>query len=189
MVIDLAGRVAKIDDAETPGLSGAHDSLAYRVNEVEHHFHVKERWFGLANTPSGEDHRGDPIGTTVTPFTMDAGNVTWGDWLQFVGATDTPTDGTARYMDMHKMVVTYVERASTAHFIQIAWGTSGAAAYAAGDYTEFVYWAGANVSREAPIELRMPRIATGTKMWMRVLAVGKDTGQVSAFCGGHEYPG
>ncbi len=67
MVIDLAGRVAKIDDAETLGLSGAHDSLAYRVNEVEHHFHVKERWFGLANTPSGEDHRGDPIGTTVTP--------------------------------------------------------------------------------------------------------------------------
>jgi hypothetical protein len=175
------------DDGAFTTLQDAADDALAETEIVEHHLHTKERWFGLANVPDAEVHRGDPIGTTVTPFTMDAGNLTWGNWLQFVGSGDTPTDGVSTYMDMHKMVVTYVERASTPHFIQVAWGASGADALAAGDYSEFVYWAGAAVNREAPLEMRMPRIPVGTKMWIRILAVGKDTGEMSAFMGGHEY--
>lgn len=178
-VIDLISRLAEAAEA------------AEEASEVAHHVHRKERWMGLAGVPDGELHRGDPIGTTRTPFQMDggagAGTGSWGNWLQFVGSTDTPTDGTAVAMDMHRMTVVAVERANTAYFIQIAWGASGADALAAGDYTEVVYWAGAAVSRAAPVDVGMKRIATGTKMWIRCWAAGADTGTMDFYAGGHEY--
>ena len=50
----------KIDDQKVDGLEGVYDSLAYRVNEIEHHLHSFERWFGVAGTPSGT-HAADKI--------------------------------------------------------------------------------------------------------------------------------
>ena len=38
----------KIDDQATDGLSGVHNSLAYRTQEIERHLHSRERWLGLA---------------------------------------------------------------------------------------------------------------------------------------------
>jgi hypothetical protein len=189
MSIDQAGRLAKVGDAATLGLLGISDSVAYRVGEAERHFHSYESWFGAAVAPNAEIHVADRIGTTTTPFVMDAGNLTWGNWLQIAGSSDLPARVGNVKFDYHKLAIVAVERASTIHFIQIASGTSGAAGLAAGTYTEFVYWAGAAVSREAPILFQMRRIDAGTKMWARVLAVGKDTGTVGFFVGEHGYEG
>ena len=181
--------LAKIDALATNGLSGTNNSLAYRIGEVERHFHGWERWFGLAGTPDAEVKRADAIGTTVAPFVIDAGNATWGNWLQILGSSDTPASVGSAKFDLHKIMIVDVERDNSIHFLQIAAGTSGAAALTAGTYTEFVFKPQAVNTEETPFELMMRRQNAGTKVWARVLAVGADTGTVSFFVGLHEYEG
>ncbi len=38
--------VNKIDNQAVDGLSGVSNSMAYKVHEIEKHFHNHERWFG-----------------------------------------------------------------------------------------------------------------------------------------------
>ena len=45
--------VNKIDAVATSGLAGVSNSLAYRVHEIEKHFHNYERWFGKSADQSG----------------------------------------------------------------------------------------------------------------------------------------
>jgi len=53
----------KIDGAATDGLAGTSNSLAYRVHEIEQHFHSSASWFEAAGTPTAT-HFADRIGTT-----------------------------------------------------------------------------------------------------------------------------
>ena len=46
---------AKIDSLATNGLNGVNNSLAYRVHEIENHFHSVERWVGISADQSGDD--------------------------------------------------------------------------------------------------------------------------------------
>lgn len=182
-------QLAKIDDAETDGLDGTYDSLAYRIAEVERHLHSNERWFGLAGTPNGEVHRADPMGTTVTPFQADAGNNTWGNWLQILGSSDTPIDAGKAYYDLHRLMIVAVERANSTHLIQLAYGTSGADALTAGTYTEFVYKPAGVTADEYPLVVQMRRAAAGTKGWLRLFVPGQNTGTFDFWIGLHEYEG
>lgn len=188
-VTAIKAETDKIDSAATDGLSGTSDSLAYRVNEIERHFHNYERWFGLAAIPDAEVHRADSITDNPSPFVMDAGNDTWGAWLQVLGSSDTPAiAGSAKY-DFHKMDIITVERANATHFIQVAVGASGAAALAAGTYTEFVFRPQSVQGRAAPIPFLDRRMDVGTKAWTRVLSKGQNTGTVEFYLGLHEYVG
>ena len=57
----------KIDSLATDGLAGVSNSLAYRVHEIEKHFHSEEHWYG-------DD--GDNTGSTannLTDWTLTAG--------------------------------------------------------------------------------------------------------------------
>ena len=129
---------SKIDDASTDGLSGTSNSLAYRVEEVEKHLHNWETWFGAALVPNGEIHVADRITNGPSEFQADAGNNTWGSWLQVIGSSDTPArSGMAKY-DVHRLLITAVERTGH-HFVQIAFGESGNAGLAAEEYTEFIF--------------------------------------------------
>ena len=193
MSIDQAGKLAKIDNAGAMGLAGTSNSLAYRVGEAERHFHSNESWFGAALVPNGTIHVADRIGTTVAPFVLDggggAGTGSWGLWVQILGSSDTPARvGDVKY-DFHKVVVTAAERANTIYLVQVGFGASGAAALAAGTYTEFVYYAGAAVSRAAPLEFQCRRHDVGTLAWARTWAVGADTGTLSTLWGLHAYEG
>jgi hypothetical protein len=193
MSIDKAGNLAKIGHAPVLGLTGTADSLAYKVQEMERHAHSDESWFGLAVAPDAELHVADRIGTTIAPFVLDggagAGTGSWGAWVQVLGSSDTPArTGDVKY-DFHKLLVVAAERANTAYFIQVGFGTSGAQALADGTYTEFAYWAGAAVSRAAPLVFQCRRHAVGTKAWARTWAVGSDTGTISVLWGLHSYEG
>lgn len=166
----------------------ANESLAYRIMEIERHLHGWERWLGKHGTPSGEVTIAQQIGsTTVTPFQIDAGNNTWGSWVQILGSSDTPVTAAQAKFDLHKVTVTAAERATAIYFIQLAFGASGAAALTAGTYTEFVYWSPSAVSREAPISIMARRQDAGTKTWARCWCVGQNTATLDFFFGLHEY--
>jgi hypothetical protein len=188
MVQNLIG-MPKIDSLATDGLDGVEDSLAYRVHEIERHLHNWERWFGAAGVPSGEVHVADRIGTTSTAFQADAGNVTWGAWLQILGSSDTPdTAGMEKY-DLHRIQVTAVERINSVHFVQLTFGTSGAAGLAAGEYTEFVFHPQGQTGQRLPVPILDRRYDAGAKAWIRVMVPGQNTGTMDFFFGLHEYPG
>jgi len=193
--LSLGGTVANglllvdFDGQECVGLDGTHDSICYRVTEIERHLHSNERWFGLAGIPDAEIHRADRIGVTVTPFQMDAGNLTWGTWLQVLGSSDTPADDTNPYFDLHKIYIIGIEHATSIHFIQMGAGASGADALMSGNYSETVYTPQNNQSTEYPIDIQTRRYPAGTKFWIRVLSVGNATGTVDFFIGLHEYEG
>jgi len=88
--------------------------------------------------------------------------------------------------DLHRLVLTATERTGI-HFVQIAFGDSGAAGLAAGDYTEFLFVPGTPQEVPAPLDVMDHRRDAGTKAWARVWAVGQNTGTVSFFIGLHEY--
>lgn len=183
-------KVDKIDDLATLGLAGVHNSLAYRVQEIERHLHSYEHWFGAAVIPDGEGHQADHIGDTTTAFQVDAGNNTWSAWLQILGSEDTPhAMSNMAYYDMHRLAIVSVERANATHFVQIGFGISAAAALAADTITEFVFRPQTVQGSEMIVEVQMRRLAVGTKAWFRAWAVGADTGTLSFFFGTHEYEG
>ncbi len=176
--------IAKIDSLATDGLSGVNNSLAYRIGEVERHFHSYEKWCGVAAAPSGETHIADRVATDIASFQIDGGNDTWGAWVQLLGSNDT----TQTY-DLHRLMITAVERGAAVHFIQLGFGTSGAQALTDGTYTEIVYKPAAVTAEAVPLEVQMRRQAAGTKAWARVLVYDQNTGTVNFYFGLHNYEG
>jgi hypothetical protein len=176
--------IAKIDSLATDGLSGVNNSLAYRIGEVERHFHSYERWYGLAASPSAETHRADQVAKDITAFRIDAGDDAYGAWVQVLGSSDT----TLKF-DLHRLMITDVERDGSTHFVQIACGETGDGAVTAGTYTEFVYKPQATNTEETPVEVQMRRQTAGTKVWVRCLAYDQNTGTMDFYIGLHFYEG
>lgn len=170
----------------TDGLSAVHDSQAYRLAEVERHFHAYERWFGVAATPTAS-HLADPIGPGIASFQADAANDDWGTWLQVFGSADTPAGWV--YLDSRRLQITAVERTAAVHFLQLGVGASGAAALSAGTYTEITFHPQGNQGQRIPVVTQMRRAVAGSLLWVRVLASGADTGTVNFYTGLHGYEG
>ena len=183
-----AGEINKIDNAAVDGLEGVEDSLAYKVTEIETHFHSYESWFETASSPDGELRVADRIGEGAGAFQLDAGNNTWGNWVQILGANDTPTRAAGVKIDLHRLDVEATEVNDT-YFIQIAFGASGAAALSAGEFTEAVFHANSNQVDAGPVMVQSTRQDTGTKIWARCMAPGNDTATIDFYFGLHEYPG
>ena len=179
--------ISEIDSVTSLGLGGAHNSLGYRVAEIERHLHSGGRWFETATTPSGETHVADAIGTGSGAFQIDAGTDAWGTWVQVLGSADTPAVSGKAYFDPHQMIVEAVERAFT-YFVQIGRGASGAAAISAGTYTELVY-ASASSRDTAIIEVQTGRAPAGSLVWMRCMCPGQTTATMDLYIGIHEYEG
>jgi len=85
------------------------------------------------------------------------------------------------------VIVEDVERADT-YFVQMARGDSGAAGFAAGTYTEFVY-AATNTKDSGIIKIQTGRAPVGSKLWVRCIVPGTDTGWMDFYVGIHEYQG
>jgi len=188
-VIVIEAQTNKIDDAATDGLLGIHNSLAYRVHEIERHLHSCGRWFESADTPDGEVHVADRIGSGGGAFQIDAGNNTWGVWVQILGSGDTPADVGKVYFDPHEMIIEYAEFSAT-YFIQIGRGDSGAAVLEAGTYTELVWESNAVGARATGImDVQSGRAPAGSKLWARCKSPGQNTARLDFYLGIHEYEG
>lgn len=179
----------KIDKKAVSGLLGVNNSLAYKVHEIEKHFHNWERWFGLAVSPNAEIHRADLLETTTAPFQIDAGNSTWGSWVQILGSSDTPTGlgGTYTKYDLHSIQVVANERANP-YYVQFAFGVDAATALANGIYTSMVIACPATNTDEK-FEIMMNRVASGTKAWARCKCPTQNTATLDFYFGLHEYIG
>jgi hypothetical protein len=184
----LVTDATKIDSQATDGLLGASDSLAYRVHEIERHLHSYERWFETASVPNGEVHVADRLGDGGGSFQIDAGNDDWGAWLQILGSSDTPSVSGEEKYDLHRLEIDSAERNSK-YYVQIAFGTSGAAAIASGDYTEGSVKPVSNQIDSGPVTLQARRQDAGTKAWARCKCPGQDTATLDFTFGIHEYEG
>ena len=179
--------LAKIDNLATEGLLGTANSLAYRIHELERHFHSGARWFEAATVPAGETHIADSIGDGAGAFRTDAGNDDWGAWVQILGSSDTPVKTGMVKFDPHQFIIENSERAFT-HFIQVTRGASGAAGFAAGTYTEFIY--SATVQKDTSIiKMQSGRAPVESKLWARCKCPGQNTGWLDFYFGIHEYEG
>jgi hypothetical protein len=180
----------KIDGAATLGLLGTHNSAAYRTAEIERHFHGREKWFGLASSPSAETRRADRMNGTKAPFRLTAGNNTFGAWVQVLGSSDTPVKSGMAYFDFHRILVSNTD--STAVFIvQAIAGESAdfAAKLAAEEFTEFAFKSASNSDDSGITEFMTSRVAAGTKIWMRCANIGNNGKVIDLYFGLHEYEG
>lgn len=178
--------IAKIDSLASDGLTGASNSIAYRIHELERHFHSAGRWFGRAATTSAT-HAADRIANSPVAFQMDAGDSSFGSWISVLGTGDTPADAGKTYFDPHEFVISAAERAAI-YFVQFARGATGDAGYAAGTYTEFVVDT-TNKAGGAVARMQTGRAPAGSALWARTMCLGQNTGTISFYIGIHEYEG
>lgn len=167
---------------------GNNSSVKSVVDIIQRHNHSSERWLFAAITPVGEIHVADDFSDNSVSFQANGGNDTWGDWVQIIGSTDTPFSVGNIFFDFHKILLTAFQRNDTIYKFQIAHGTSGAAALAAGNYTEFPIITQTGITNIDPIRIQSERISVGTKVWLRAWAVGQVSGTIDFYAGLHEYP-
>lgn len=179
----------KVDEEAVDGLTGVSNSLAYKVAEIERHLHSAGSWFEKATTPDTTIKVADRIGEGSGPFQIDAGNDTWGTWVQILGSGDTPARDDMTHFDPHLILIDDAEQEAT-YFIQFASGlTTAADAYTAGNYTELCVGIDSTKRFKSQTPIQTGRAAASTMVWARCLAVGKDTGTLDFYLGIHEYEG
>lgn len=191
-VSDIKTETDKIDLAATTGLAGISNSLAYRVHEIERHFHGRERWFGKKAVQTATDWADNVI---ATPYQAISGNNAYGtdpgDEALVLGTADTPAIAGMVKFDLHRLLFT--DSNSTSPWkVMLLYGTGTmAAAEAAGQYSTFMVRIDAAASQlpEVPCDVMMPRGAAGaTQVWVKAWNA-TDNATISFFVGLHEYEG
>jgi len=185
----------KIDNQAVLGLLGTTNSLAYRVHEIEKHFHNTERWFGKSADQSGVNSWATSVSTGGMPtsFRAISGSNAFGgdanDEALVWGLYDTM--GTDVKLDLHEIFVT-ASSVTSLWIIRIVYGSGTMAdAITAGQYTDFPLIADAAVggSIDVIVPVLMPRITIGThKVWIQ----GKNAtnnATIDFLVGGHSYAG
>lgn len=172
----------KIDKNSVNGLSGVYNSLAYKVHEIEKHFHGLERWYGS----DGDDTASTANG--LTPFVLTAGVVgVYGTEVQMFGANDVSSSDfvvTPLYFDLHRILALDASQANDVYMIQIWAGTTTFAESTLVSETPF--YIDSNTSRSAPIDSMMNRISVANKLWGRVRS-SHEAATASIILGLHVY--
>ena len=113
----ILGATNKIDGLATDGLSGTVNSLAYRVHELEKHFHSAEEVYGLSAT------NGVLTRKSITPIITPCGAAAWGN-EQYLGGS-FPESGTNTKVDINKLYVTAVGTANRPSVVEFWYGQLG----------------------------------------------------------------
>jgi hypothetical protein len=159
---------------------------AAELEVIDVHNHHWELRMGLAASPSGETHRADEVGPGIQAFVPDAGNETWGAWVQLLGSSDTPFRSGKTLFDFHELIITAAERTAV-YFIQIGCGASGAAALSAETYSTIIFNPGSVAGRSIAVPINTERCVSGTKVWIRLLCLAQNTATLNVYIGLHEY--
>ena len=131
--ISFDSELNKIDGKAVNGLLGTSNSLAYKVHEIEKHFHSRAHWLGKVASQTFTD----AATSTLLPFVAISGNDVYGtddvggveerDSVLVIGTADTPIlSGYVKY-DLHEILVTDVEH-GTVYKMRIVYGSSTRAA-------------------------------------------------------------
>ncbi len=184
ILADTAALVAINTEARLEQLDAAF--MPNRLISVEEHDHSYEHWFGPHGTPVAEATIAVSMGTTTQTFQLASGNDQYGAWLQILGSSDTPHVAGKASFQIHGILISAVQRATSAHVIQIGFGDSGAAALSADDVLEVPYKPSAASLRSAPIFVQTEEAVAGTKVWARARAIGQASGTLDFYFGLHE---
>ncbi len=189
-----------IDNVAVSGLAGVHNSLAYRVHEIEKHFHNAEFTVGEPEVRNAEVTCFAE--TSVKPFQIDAGDGTAGaasqPWTEaygtplclvgtgytsFYGSNTKFDAGTIQIHTVQSTIDKKIQR------LQIIWGTGTVGdAITAKQFTSIVLDADDGGGKNAPFHFKMPRGVIGTtKIWARLWADNVNTGTMDFFLTLHEY--
>ncbi len=152
----------KIDNRKVDGLLGTNNSLAYKVHEIEKHFHSSEYWFGNAggNTMSRDNN--------LTAWGLTAGVAgVYGTAIRLSSADDfLDAMSTAVKMDLHEISVTESSTNDKNYMIQFWTGTG---AFADATFrTETPYRTGNNAQEAQPVEIMCPRFSPAERIWARI---------------------
>jgi len=150
--------------------------------EVEHHFHTRERFLGLAGAAEAYAPYAIPVG--------DAG--IFGAWTAVLDADDTPIISGSTHYDPHLVLITSTPLDNKIAILQLAWGAVAATAYSDGDYTETMFLIEKGVGgavNVVPVGINCKRLPTDTLLWARAKQDTADAtdGTVDFFIGIHEY--
>lgn len=181
----------KIDSLAVNGLTGVSNSLAYKVHEIERHFHGRERWFGKLAVQTATDWAAD----TLTPYRAISGNNAYGsdanDEALVLGTADTPAiAGNVRF-DLHRIMMVGAS-SQTAYKLRIVYGTGTMAdAITAGQYSELVIMSDPSAAQvpHDVFEVMMPRGTCGsTQVWVQAWNASNNA-TIDFLVGEHEYEG
>lgn len=163
----------KIDNEAVDGLSGVNNSLAYKVHEIEKHFHNYERWFGPAAAPDGDNAAallGDQAGEVLTSFQVTSGaSSTFGTALQVWGATDESMLPAQVKFDVHHIRFTDVQTDKQEWIIRLIQGTSAAQGVIDGTYSDRPFFIEKTDKNTATSAIMMGRSSAGDKLWLQAL--------------------
>lgn len=158
------------------------------VTEIERHVHSPAVWFGKSADQSGNNWAAD----TLTPYQAISGDGDYGadadDEALVIGSDDTPTSVGFEEFDIRRILIDGVS-ASSVYKLRICWGTGTlAAAVLAGQCSEFQLKDDnvGNVEADFPVDLQMPQLDAGTKVWIQCKNATDDA-TVDFFVGLHEY--
>lgn len=180
---------AKLDGAPVDGLLGVEDSLAYKVNEIEKHFHNHEHWRGKLAVQTATEWADN----NLTPFRAISGANDYGsdanDEAQVLGTADTPINGSVKF-DPSRIFISDLS-SDTDWKLRIVYGTGTMAdAITAMQFTEVMVKNIVTGSKSGgtPLLFRMPRVLVGTKIWLQAWNA-TDNATCDFFIGLHEYEG
>lgn len=174
---------------EIAALNTELDVVEAETEIIEHHLHNREHFFGKSADQSGNNWGAD----TLTPYQVISGNGVYGadadDEAKVIGSTDTPIEPGHTIFDFREICVIALS-SDTVYKIRIIWGTGTMAdAITAKQYSEDMLVTStdkANKFGGAPFEVRMPKLADGTKVWIQARNA-TDNATIDFFVGFHEY--
>lgn len=189
-----ARQLLKIDQQAVSGLLGTSNSLAYKVHEIEKHFHGYGRWYGKSADQSGN---GWALSVSTvgmpTSFTCISGANTYGadanDEAKVWGTEDL-WSGNVKF-ELHRILIRS-SSIQTLWIIRVVHGSGTMAdAVAAEQYSEFpmVVDPATGASVDVVVDIMMPRITLGTdKIWIQGKSA-TDNATLTFLIGGHGYAG
>jgi hypothetical protein len=109
----------KIDLVAVDGLSGVNNSLAYKVHELEKHFHNAQSVWGSNSGYMGSDY---PIALSVT-----GGDNAWGTENHIYAGDNIESGSSTKKMDINKFYIVSVSAANKISVVEFLYGTLGTA--------------------------------------------------------------
>jgi hypothetical protein len=193
---------SKIDNAAVLGLSGTPGSLAYKVDEIEHHFHGPARWLGATATAGV----GPGLITSLLTFKTVASDtvMTFGDaMVVFDGTEDFDLPYTCFKFDPHYVLISECGISDKLWRFRVAsskWNGSAhtyanmAAAVAAKEYTCLEVRIDDRRAVQVGIPAMSSRVRVGSIIWAQVMndSTSADSAAertIGYTVGIHGYPG
>ena len=166
------------------------DNTNVKVTCLNERFHGYGKWFGKHPAQSDENRIFARMNGVTSHFVLTAGNTAFGNWVQIVGATDTPILASNTKFSLHKILVT-TTNSTAVYIIQIVAGESAdiAAKIIAEEFTEFPYIAATNQNDSGVYDFVSKCQDSGTKMWARCACVGQNATTITGYFGLHESNG